>query len=156
MVLFSQTRGQPEGTHLGGILALRLVNSTRPKGVINIIVLSLFTQPLEVTRLEGEAYQSSPVSGQTRQHSRLIKDRHRREQDGLRRCSMMEAEGCDCLQGFQLCHSLGGGTGAGMGTLLVSKVREEYPDRIMETRSASSCSSWTSCTRCTSSETPPM
>eukprot|EP00439_Symbiodinium_sp_Y106_P008385 s442_g1.t1 len=44
-----------------------------------------------------------------------------------------EAEGCDCMQGFQLCHSLGGGTGAGMGTLLVSKVREEYPDRIMET-----------------------
>merc|ERR1712110_963235 len=44
-----------------------------------------------------------------------------------------EAEGCDCLQGFQLCHSLGGGTGAGMGTLLISKIREEYPDRIMET-----------------------
>eukprot|EP00913_Durusdinium_trenchii_P028771 g26982.t1 len=42
-------------------------------------------------------------------------------------------EGCDCLQGFQLCHSLGGGTGAGMGTRLISKVREEYPDRIMET-----------------------
>lgn len=44
-----------------------------------------------------------------------------------------EAEGCDCLQGFQMTHSLGGGTGAGMGTLLISKVREEYPDRIMET-----------------------
>merc|ERR1711977_685502 len=44
-----------------------------------------------------------------------------------------EAEGCDCLQGFQLCHSLGGGTGSGMGTLLTSKVREEYPDRVMET-----------------------
>jgi len=28
---------------------------------------------------------------------------------------------------------LGGGTGSGMGTLLISKVREEYPDRIMET-----------------------
>lgn len=25
-----------------------------------------------------------------------------------------EAEGCDCLQGFQLTHSLGGGTGSGM------------------------------------------
>lgn len=24
-----------------------------------------------------------------------------------------ETEGCDCLQGFQLCHSLGGGTGSG-------------------------------------------
>uniref|UniRef100_A0A915MKP9 Tubulin beta chain n=2 Tax=Meloidogyne javanica TaxID=6303 RepID=A0A915MKP9_MELJA len=42
-----------------------------------------------------------------------------------------EAEGCDCLQGFQLTHSLGGGTGSGMGTLLISKIREEYPDRIM-------------------------
>merc|ERR1712118_58683 len=44
-----------------------------------------------------------------------------------------EAEGCDCLQGFQLCHSMGGGTGSGMGTLLISKIREEYPDRIMLT-----------------------
>merc|ERR1711998_576830 len=43
------------------------------------------------------------------------------------------AESCDCLQGFQLCHSLGGGTGAGMGTLLISKIREEYPDRVMLT-----------------------
>lgn len=47
--------------------------------------------------------------------------------DVLRR----EAESCDCLQGFQLAHSLGGGTGSGMGTLLISKIREEYPDRIM-------------------------
>ncbi|KAJ6841086.1 tubulin beta chain-like [Iris pallida] len=44
-----------------------------------------------------------------------------------------EAENCDCLQGFQICHSLGGGTGSGMGTLLISKVREEYPDRMMMT-----------------------
>uniref|UniRef100_H2Q189 Tubulin beta chain n=1 Tax=Pan troglodytes TaxID=9598 RepID=H2Q189_PANTR len=44
-----------------------------------------------------------------------------------------EAESCDCLQGFQLTHSLGGGTGSGMGTLLLSKIREEYPDRIINT-----------------------
>ena len=31
------------------------------------------------------------------------------------------AEGCDCLQSFQLCHSLGGETGSGMGTPLISK-----------------------------------
>uniref|UniRef100_A0A914CA17 Tubulin beta chain n=1 Tax=Acrobeloides nanus TaxID=290746 RepID=A0A914CA17_9BILA len=42
-----------------------------------------------------------------------------------------EVEGCDCLQGFQLVHSLGGGTGSGMGTLLISKMREAYPDKIM-------------------------
>lgn len=44
-----------------------------------------------------------------------------------------EAEGCDCLQGFQLVHSLGGGTGSGMGSLLLGKIREEYPDRIIST-----------------------
>ncbi|XP_073966657.1 tubulin beta-1 chain-like [Choristoneura fumiferana] len=44
-----------------------------------------------------------------------------------------ESENCDCLQGFQLTHSLGGGTGSGMGTLLLSKIREEFPDRIMST-----------------------
>lgn len=37
------------------------------------------------------------------------------------------------LSGFQVCHSLGGGTGSGMGTLLISKIREEYPDRMMLT-----------------------
>ena len=35
--------------------------------------------------------------------------------------------------GFEVCHSLGGGTGSGMGTLLISKIREEYPDRMMLT-----------------------
>lgn len=44
-----------------------------------------------------------------------------------------EAEGCDCLQGFQMVHSLGGGTGSGMGCLLLSKMREEYPERIIST-----------------------
>merc|ERR550539_907226 len=33
------------------------------------------------------------------------------------------------LQGFQITHSMGGGTGAGMGTLLVSKIREENADQ---------------------------
>ncbi|KAL4719181.1 hypothetical protein ACJJTC_002994 [Scirpophaga incertulas] len=42
-----------------------------------------------------------------------------------------EAEGCDCLQGFQLVHSLGGGTGSGMGTLLLANLYEEYPERML-------------------------
>ncbi|OWR52549.1 tubulin beta chain-like [Danaus plexippus] len=44
-----------------------------------------------------------------------------------------EAEGCDCLQGFELIHSLGGGTGSGLGTLLLNNLREEYADRIILT-----------------------
>jgi tubulin beta len=41
-----------------------------------------------------------------------------------------ETESCDCPQGFQLTHSLGGGTGSGLGTLLLLKIRDNYPDRI--------------------------
>jgi tubulin beta len=55
--------------------------------------------------------------------------------DGIMDVCRKESEGCDMLQGFQITHSMGGGTGAGMGTLLVSKIREEYPDRIMSTYS---------------------
>ena len=46
-----------------------------------------------------------------------------------------QAENCGNLQGFQLMHSLGGGSGSGWGTLVISKLREEYPDKIV-----SSCS----------------
>jgi tubulin beta len=44
-----------------------------------------------------------------------------------------QSEPCDALQGFQVIHSLGGGTGAGLGCLLLSKLREEYPDRMLAT-----------------------
>lgn len=46
-----------------------------------------------------------------------------------------EVEGCDLFQGFQMSHSLGGGTGSGLGTLVAAKIREEYPDRMMYTYS---------------------
>lgn len=46
-----------------------------------------------------------------------------------------ETEACETLQGFQVSHSLGGGTGSGLGTLLVSKIREDYPDRMLCTYS---------------------
>jgi len=46
-----------------------------------------------------------------------------------------EMEGCDCPQGIQLTQSLGGGTGSGMGTLLLMKCRDNYPDRILATYS---------------------
>ena len=44
-----------------------------------------------------------------------------------------ETKGRDCLQGFQLCHSLGGEVASGMGKSLMKKIREGYFSRIMET-----------------------
>eukprot|EP01084_Bolivina_argentea_P309000 534442_1 len=41
-----------------------------------------------------------------------------------------ESEACDCVQAYQLTHSLGGGTGSGLGTLILNRIRDEYFDRI--------------------------
>lgn len=41
-----------------------------------------------------------------------------------------ETEQCDAMQGFQLFHSIGGGTGSGLGTLILNNVRDHYVDRI--------------------------
>ncbi|KAG8896127.1 Tubulin beta-2 chain [Tulasnella sp. 403] len=49
--------------------------------------------------------------------------------DVLRR----QIEDCDALQGFQIIQSLGGGTGSGLGSLVLSKIREEVPDRMLAT-----------------------
>ncbi|KAI6655033.1 beta-tubulin [Oopsacas minuta] len=41
-----------------------------------------------------------------------------------------EAEICDSLQGIQVIHSIGGGTGSGMGALVISKLMEERIARV--------------------------
>lgn len=38
------------------------------------------------------------------------------------------AEHCDCLQCFFLIHSMGGGTGSGLGTRVLRLLEEEFPD----------------------------
>jgi tubulin beta len=44
-----------------------------------------------------------------------------------------EAEWCDSMQGFQCVHSMGGGSGGGFGSLVLSALRDEYPDRSIST-----------------------
>eukprot|EP00035_Acanthoeca_spectabilis_P028326 m.470126 g.470126 ORF g.470126 m.470126 type:complete len:478 (-) comp29431_c0_seq1:64-1497(-) len=45
------------------------------------------------------------------------------------------AEACDLLHGFQLCHSLGGASGSGLGGLLIERLKDDYPEQIMTTYS---------------------
>eukprot|EP00760_Papus_ankaliazontas_P021118 PhM_4_TR18642/c3_g1_i10/m.23263/K07375/TUBB; tubulin beta len=47
--------------------------------------------------------------------------------DNVRR----QVEACDLLQGVQMIYSLSGGTGSGVGTLILSALSEEYPDRSL-------------------------
>ncbi len=42
-----------------------------------------------------------------------------------------EAENAECLQGFQLSHSLGGGTGSGLGALLLEALRDAFPAAVV-------------------------
>jgi tubulin epsilon len=38
------------------------------------------------------------------------------------------AEKCDCLQSFLIMHSIGGGTGSGLGTRVTQLLKDEYPE----------------------------
>jgi tubulin beta len=46
-----------------------------------------------------------------------------------------EVERCDTLQGFQLTHSLEGGTGGGIGSKLMSMIKDDYEKQIISTYS---------------------
>ncbi|CAD26372.1 TUBULIN GAMMA CHAIN [Encephalitozoon cuniculi GB-M1] len=46
-----------------------------------------------------------------------------------------EAEGCDALETFLLLHSIAGGTGSGFGSLLLERIKEEFPKKIVQTYS---------------------
>ncbi|XP_055591882.1 tubulin beta chain-like [Uranotaenia lowii] len=53
--------------------------------------------------------------------------------DRLMNVARKMVEGCDCFQGFQLVHSIGGGTGSGLGSLVMENLKDDYPRKIMNT-----------------------
>ena len=42
-----------------------------------------------------------------------------------------QTENCDSLQGFEINHSIGGGTGSGMGSLILQRLKDTYPDKFI-------------------------
>lgn len=42
-----------------------------------------------------------------------------------------EAEGSDSLEGFLLTHSIGGGTGSGLGSFLLEKLNDRFPKKLI-------------------------
>ena len=79
-------------------------------------------KPHEVSSISGE-HSNNWAKGHYTEGAELV--------DSVLDVVRKEAESCNCLQGFQLTHFLGDGTGSGMGKLLISKIKEEYPDRTM-------------------------
>uniref|UniRef100_A0A183ETT6 Tubulin gamma chain n=1 Tax=Gongylonema pulchrum TaxID=637853 RepID=A0A183ETT6_9BILA len=46
-----------------------------------------------------------------------------------------EAESSDYLEGFQICHSISGGTGSGMGSHALEKISDRFPKKLVHTYS---------------------
>eukprot|EP01084_Bolivina_argentea_P116497 206974_1 len=42
-----------------------------------------------------------------------------------------EIESCECIQGFQMTHSFAGCTGGGVGSAILMKLRDAFPDKIL-------------------------
>ncbi|ESO10597.1 hypothetical protein HELRODRAFT_186652 [Helobdella robusta] len=48
--------------------------------------------------------------------------------EDLRDCVRRAVETCDCLQCFFMLHSMGGGTGSGLGTYILKQLEDDYQD----------------------------
>ncbi|OZJ06714.1 Tubulin gamma chain [Bifiguratus adelaidae] len=46
-----------------------------------------------------------------------------------------EADGSDSLEGFNLLHSIAGGTGSGLGSFLLERLNDRYPKKLIQTYS---------------------
>lgn len=44
-----------------------------------------------------------------------------------------EAEYCDSLEAFNLCHSIAGGTGSGMGSFVLEMLSDRYSKKLIQT-----------------------
>jgi len=42
-----------------------------------------------------------------------------------------EAEGSDSLEGFILTHSIGGGTGSGLGSFMLERLNDRFPKKLI-------------------------
>jgi tubulin gamma len=46
-----------------------------------------------------------------------------------------EADGSDSLEGFMLLHSIGGGTGSGLGSFMLERLNDRFPKKLIQTYS---------------------
>ncbi|XP_078504689.1 tubulin epsilon chain isoform X2 [Lissotriton helveticus] len=119
----SRNRDVPDA-HRGKICSLkaRAVLIDMEEGVVNEILQGpmrdLFDSKQLITDVSG--------SGNNWAVGNRLYGSQYREQivDNLRRT----AEQCDCLQCFFVIHSMGGGTGSGLGTFVLKLLEDEFPE----------------------------
>ncbi|KIZ02671.1 Tubulin epsilon chain [Monoraphidium neglectum] len=91
------------------------------EGVINKMLKGPLSEVLDQTQLLYD------VSGAGNNWAHGHHGYGPRYRDALREQLRRAAEGCDSLQSFLLLHSLGGGTGSGLGTYILGMLQDDYP-----------------------------
>ena len=111
-----------DGTRKVASLKARAVLIDMEEGVVN----SLLSGPLRDVFDATQLITSSSGSGNNWAVGYQTYGAQYREaiSDTIRRA----AEKCDCLQSFFIIHSLGGGTGSGLGTYVLELLADDYPD----------------------------
>lgn len=66
-------------------------------------------------------------------HLPLLSARHAALHHLLPTATDREAEYCDSLEGFTLCHSIAGGTGSGMGSYLLELLSDRWNKKLIQT-----------------------
>lgn len=99
----------------------RAVMVDMEEGVIN----SILRTPLG--RMLSNHQFVTDVSGSGNNWAVGFHEYGRKYRDKIAERIRKEAEHCSCLQTFFLLHSLGGGTGSGLGTAVLEMLNEEFP-----------------------------
>ena len=113
-----------DGTRPISTLRARAVMVDTEEGVVNQLLKSplaeVFDRSQLVTDISG--------AGNNWAHGHSVYGPAHRE--GFLEAVRRAASSCDSLQCFSLVHSLGGGTGSGLGTYLLSALADEYPKQL--------------------------
>eukprot|EP00055_Hartaetosiga_balthica_P004875 m.13459 g.13459 ORF g.13459 m.13459 type:complete len:472 (+) comp4158_c0_seq1:88-1503(+) len=119
--LASSKRPHSSTSSLKSALRARAVLIDMEEGVVNEVLRgplrSLFEEHQSVTSVSGSGNNWAVgyyTYGQSHRESILETVR-------------VAAEQCDCLQSFLFLHSMGGGTGSGLGTCVLEMLHDEYP-----------------------------
>ncbi len=117
-------RSLPVGDGLGKIRTLkaRAVLVDMEEGVIN----NTLAGPLGELFDGAQLIRDVSGSGNNWAHGHCVYGRQ--YEDTILEAVRHAAEDCDSLQSFFCIHSLGGGTGSGLGTYILGKLADHYPD----------------------------
>lgn len=103
-------------------LRARAVLIDMEEGVLNNLLRSNLGELFLSTELIGD------VSGAGNNWATGFHFYGERHKDRIVEAVRREAEMCDCLQSFFILHSMGGGTGSGLGTRTLALLAEHFPE----------------------------